>query len=94
MLMEKWRMPEAAQLCAQYHHNPAQAPQYGLLANMVAYGDYLSHKLSNHPLSDHLEDEILAGALKRALGLTEPVHAALLAKIQADFQSSDILDEG
>jgi len=94
LLMEKWRMPETAQFCAQYHHNPAQAPQYGPLANLVAYGDYLSHKLSNHPLSDHLEDEILAGALKRALGLTEPVHAELLDKILTDFQSSDILDEG
>lgn len=94
LLMDKWRMPEAVQFCTQYHHTPAQTPQYGALTNLVAYGDYLSHKLSNHPLADHLEDEILASALRRALGLTEPLHAELLAKIQTDFQSSDILGEG
>jgi HD-like signal output (HDOD) protein len=94
LLMEKWRMPEAVQFCAQYHHTPAQAPHYGPLTALVAYGDYLSHKLSNHPLSDHLEDESLAQALTHTLGLTEPLHAQLLAAIQTDFQSSDILGEG
>jgi HD-like signal output (HDOD) protein len=93
LLMEKWRMPEAVQVSAQYHHTPAQAPEYGPLAYLVAYGDYLSHQLSNHPLADHFEDELLAGALKRTLGLAEPLHTELIARIQTDFQSSDILGE-
>jgi HD-like signal output (HDOD) protein len=93
LLMEKWHMPEAVQVCTQFHHRHTDAPQFGPLTAVVAYGNYLSNTLGSHPLNDHLEDEPLAHALQAIIGLNASSHELLKANILADFQNSEIVGE-
>ncbi|MGC1953534.1 MAG: HDOD domain-containing protein [Gammaproteobacteria bacterium] len=72
LLLRRWSLPETLQQAVQYHHNPADAPNVVMEANIVHIGDILANcselgAFSEQPAAEHC----VAPQTWQALGLSE-----------------------
>lgn len=90
-LMDKWRMPEAVQVCAQHHHAPDQAGDYTDLAAIVAYANLLSHNLGSRPYPNAIEENPLLPVLLQTLGISAEQNSKLIELVRTDFQNTELM---
>jgi HD-like signal output (HDOD) protein len=88
LLMEKWKMPQSAKACVQYHHCVNLAGKNGQLAAIAAYANHLSHLFGAQPLPMTPDDEANANAVVSTLGLSDAERNSLVESVTLDFQDS------
>ena len=92
LLMKKWRMPEAVQVCTQYHHNPLAAGEHTILSATVAYANHLSHTLGSHLQAETEESTAHAESLTQTLNLSADQNTTLMEKVRVDFESAELIE--
>lgn len=88
LLMEKWKMPQSAKACVQYHHCVNLAGKNSQLAAIAAYANHLSHLFGAQPLPITPDEEAMANDTVLALGLSGAEKEALVESVTLDFQDS------
>jgi len=92
LLMKKWHMPEAVQICTQHHHSPHAAGKYTILSAIVAYANHLSHTLGSHLQPETEESTALAESLMEAINLSADQNSDLVEKVCADFENAELIE--
>jgi len=92
LLMEKWRMPEAVQVCTEFHHAPDRAGSHTVLSAIVAYANHLSHTIGRHPQPETEKSLAQTEHLLKIMGLSPEQNVSLMEKVRADFENTDMVD--
>ena len=91
LLLDQWKMPESAKMCARFHHNIEDAGAYRKLASIIAYGNYFSHTHGAHPQTVYTANGTQITDPRTILKIPEDRLSKLEEGIVKDFASADLI---
>jgi HD-like signal output (HDOD) protein len=90
LLMEKWKMPNAAKACVKFHHHVDKAAKHRTLAMIVAYANHLSHLHGVQFQRFMTDPEDIRAEMAAGLGLSVDDDSLLVESVIADFQQTGL----
>jgi HD-like signal output (HDOD) protein len=89
LLLDQWRMPDTAKVCARFHHSLEKAGEFKKLASIVAYGNYFSRTYGAHPQAVFQANGEPLTDPTHLLEIAEDMQTAIREDILTDFASAD-----